>query len=76
MSHIKPWVGGSRKRLIWHQQHVEKLTYRAQVIQCVQLRAETAVDAQELLVHHSCEGKVAEGIHAGIVDRFRILVLA
>ncbi len=34
------------------------------------------MDAQELLVHDCGEGKVAEGFHASVVDRFGILVLA
>jgi hypothetical protein len=34
------------------------------------------VNAQELLVHDGCEGKVTETVHAGVVDDFRVLVLA
>ena len=34
------------------------------------------MDAEELLVHYSGEGKAAEGLHAGIVYPFRVLVFA
>ena len=34
------------------------------------------MNAKELLVHNSGEGKTAEGFHAGIVYPFRVLVLA
>ena len=34
------------------------------------------MDAEELLVHHGGEGKAAEGLHAGIVYPFRVLVFA
>ena len=47
-----------------------------EVFKCVQLRTETAMNAEELLVHHSGEGQGAEGLHARIVHRFRVLVLA
>jgi hypothetical protein len=42
----------------------------------VQLRAETSVDAEELLVHDCGQGKTAERLHAGIVDGLGVLVLA
>jgi hypothetical protein len=32
------------------------------------------VDTEELLVHDSSEGEVAERVHARIVDRFRVFV--
>jgi hypothetical protein len=34
------------------------------------------MNAEELLVHDGCEGEVAEGVHAGIVKVFRVLVFA
>jgi hypothetical protein len=42
----------------------------------MELWGEPAVNTQELLVHDSGEGEVAEGVHAGVVDCFRIFVLA
>jgi hypothetical protein len=42
----------------------------------VELGRETAVNTQELLVHDSGEGEVAEGVHAGVVDCFGVFVLA
>ena len=53
-----------------------KGAYLLQVIQGVQLRAETAVNAEELLVHNGSQGQAAERLHASVVDRLRILVSA
>jgi hypothetical protein len=51
-------------------------TYPAQIIQSMQLRAQTTVDAQKLLVHHRRQWQVAERVHARVVDRLGVLVLA
>lgn len=42
----------------------------------MQLGAETAVDAEELLVHNSSQRQGTERLHASIINCFRILVLA
>ena len=42
----------------------------------MQLRAQPTVDAQELLVHDGSKGERTEGLHAGLVHAFRVLVLA
>lgn len=42
----------------------------------MELRAQSSVYTQELLVHDSGEGKRAEGVHAGFVDGFGVFVLA
>jgi hypothetical protein len=42
----------------------------------MQLRRETTMNAQELLVHNSGQGKVAERIHACVINPFRVFVLA
>lgn len=51
-------------------------TYALQVLECVELRAQSSVYTQELLVHDSGEGKRAESVHAGFVDSLGVLVLA
>ena len=51
-------------------------TYALQVLERVELRAQSSVYTQELLVHDSGERKRAEGVHAGFVDSLRVLVLA
>jgi hypothetical protein len=48
----------------------------ADVIKSVQLRAEPAVDAQELLVHDRRQRQATERLHAGLVDGLGVLVLA
>lgn len=49
---------------------------RTKVVKGMELGGEAAVDAEELLVHNGGEGQVAKRVHAGIVDRLRVLVLA
>lgn len=41
----------------------------------MELRAQSSVYTQKLLVHDSGERKRAEGVHAGFVDSLRVLVL-
>jgi hypothetical protein len=53
-----------------------KAAHAAQIVQRVQLWRESSMDAQELLVHHRRERQVAERFHAGVVNGFRVLVLA
>lgn len=50
-------------------------TYALQIVQCVELRAQTSVYTQELLVHDSGQRERAEGIHAGFVDSLGVFVL-
>jgi CBS-domain-containing membrane protein len=50
-------------------------TYALQIIQSVELRAQPAVYAQELLVHNRSQRQCAERVHAGFVNRLRVLVL-
>ena len=50
-------------------------TYALQILECVELRAQSTVYTQELLVHDSGKRKRAEGVHAGFVDSLRVLVL-
>lgn len=52
------------------------MTHALEVIQSVQLRAQSTVNAKELLVHNSCEGKSTERFHAGLIDSLRVFVLA
>ena len=42
----------------------------------MQFGAQTAVNAEELLVHHSRQRQRAEGLQTGLVDPFAVLVLA
>lgn len=42
----------------------------------MQLRTETTVNTQELLVHNSSEGKSAERLHASLVNGLGVFVLA
>jgi hypothetical protein len=51
-------------------------TYALQVVQSVQLRAQSTVNTQKLLVHNSGQGKGAERVHASLVDGLGVLVLA
>ena len=51
-------------------------TYALQILECVELRAQSTVYTQELLVHDSGKRKRAEGVHAGLVDSLGVLVLA
>ena len=51
-------------------------TYAFQVLECVELGAQSSVYTQELLVHNGGKGKRAERVHAGFVDSLRVLVLA
>jgi hypothetical protein len=51
-------------------------TYTLQVVQSVELRAQTAVYAQELLVHDRSQRQCAERVHACFVDCLRVLVFA
>ena len=37
---------------------------------------ETAMNAEKLLIHDCGEGEVTERLHAGVVYRLRVLVLA
>jgi hypothetical protein len=51
-------------------------TYALQIVQSVQLRAQSTVNTQKLLVHNSGQGKGAERVHASLVDGLGVLVLA
>ena len=56
MSHIKPCVGGSRKRSIWIQQLVQSLdgqteTYVTNIVEGIKFGGEAPMDAEELLIH-------------------------
>ena len=53
-----------------------KNTHVADIIEGVKFWREATVDAEELLVHDSGEGKGAEGRHASVVDSLRVLALA
>ena len=52
------------------------MTYALQVVQGMQLRTQTTVNAEELLVHDCCQWQCAEGLHACLVDILGVLVLA
>jgi hypothetical protein len=52
------------------------LTYALQVIESVELGAQTAVYAEELLVHDRSQRQRAERVHACFVDGLGVLVLA
>ena len=51
-------------------------TYALQVLKGVKLRTESTVNAEELLVHDRSQRQGAERLHAGIIDSFRVFVLA
>jgi hypothetical protein len=53
-----------------------EFAYVSEVIKSIEFGGQATMNAKELLVHNSCEGKAAEGFHAGIVYPFRVLVLA
>src|SRR5262245_1952497 len=55
---------------------VHRCAYTLDIVERVQLRAQAAVYAQELLVHDSGQRQRTEGIHAGIIDSLGVLVLA
>jgi DNA recombination-dependent growth factor C len=42
----------------------------------VQLRAQSTVNTQKLLIHNGGQGKGAERVHASLVDGLGVLVLA
>lgn len=51
-------------------------TYALQVVQGVKLRAQSTVYAKELLVHDCSQRQCAERVHACLVYRLGVLVLA
>jgi hypothetical protein len=56
MSHIKPCVGGSRKRSIWIQKLVQGLdgqieTYVTNIVEGIEFRGEASMNAEKLLIH-------------------------
>jgi hypothetical protein len=51
-------------------QQLDSNTYTSQVVEGMQLRAQSTVDTQELLVHDGSQGKTAERLHTGFVDGF------
>lgn len=52
------------------------VTHALEVVQSVQLGAQSTVNAKKLLVHNSRERKGTERIHAGLVDSLGVFVLA
>lgn len=79
MSHIKPVVGGSRKRSICAYNQFRGLestkttvdvAYPAEIINGIEFRRQATMDAQELLVHDSSQWQCAERLHARIVNPF------
>ncbi len=57
-------------------EHGLSKTHISDVVKGVQLGAQPAVDAQELLVHDGRQRQAAERLHAGLVDGLGVLVLA
>jgi hypothetical protein len=53
-----------------------KTTYALDIVQCMQLWAETTMYAKELLVHDGSKGQCAERVHTSIIYSLRIFVLA
>lgn len=51
-------------------------TYGLYILECMQLRAETTVDTEELLVHDRRQRQSAERFNARLIDPLAILVLA
>ncbi len=64
------------------QQHVTKdsdaphLSYFPDVVEAGDLGGQASVNAQELLVEQSGQGKAVKGIHAGVIHALRVLNLA
>lgn len=56
--------------------HRARLTYAFQVVKSVELRAQTTVYTQELLVHDCGQGQRAERVHACFVYGLGVLVFA
>jgi len=52
------------------------ITYALQVIESMELGAQTTVYAQELLVHDCSQRQCTERVHACFVDGLGVLVLA
>ena len=50
------------------------MTYDLDVLQSVQLWTQTTMYTQKLLVHNRGQGQGAEGVHACVVDLFRVFV--
>lgn len=50
-------------------------TYALEIVQGVKLWRQSAVDAEELLVHDGCQWQGTERFHAGLIHIFRVLVL-
>jgi hypothetical protein len=87
---MRPCVGGSLNRLICEcAEEKESLSARAlkvhtchtvthapQVVQGLKLWRQTAMNAKELLVHDCAKRQCAKGLHALVVDHFRIFVFA
>lgn len=57
-------------------QHQQQATHALDVLESVQLRTQTTVNAQKLLVHDGGQRQRAERLHALVIDGFRVLVLA
>lgn len=55
---------------------MQRATYSFQVIQAVQLRAQTAVNAEKLFVHDRSQRQRTERIHTSFVNLLRVFVLA
>jgi hypothetical protein len=47
-----------------------------EIIQCIQFRRQTSMDAKELLVHHCSQRQRAKGLRASIIHSLRVLVFA
>lgn len=58
------------------QHSCRDISYALQVLQRVELGAQTAMYTQELLVHNRSERQCAERLHTGFVNGLAILVLA
>jgi hypothetical protein len=74
---VRRWLA---KTIDLHQSAVSRdhvmLTYALQVIEGMELRAQTTVYAEELLVHDGSQRQCAERVHACFVNGLGVLVLA
>lgn len=61
---------------IAHNTTAPHLSYFTDVVEAGDLRGQASMNAQELLVEQSGQGKAVKGLHAGVIHALRVLNLA
>ena len=82
---VAPWTDPAAKqppkcqvanRQIYERDHYRVSIYLSHVVERMDLWGETAVDAEELLVHQGGQRKAIKRLHASVIDTLRILDFA